>query len=573
MVFLIIDDDPDHRLLLERMLSTRESFMSTGGGPRQVRSFAEPAEAVANFPAEGPVVVLCDYQMPGCSGSRPGGSGVWSAITAAPNGGSGTASDTAVAVAEPVTANHTGDGLDWLPDFARFDLGPVIVLSSHGDEKIAARAFHAGASDYLTKSAVFKNPQLLHHAIRDGLRRHRLDARNRRLSEELKHTNVELESKNKRLTELTDTAHRFVDNVAHEFRTPLTVIKEFASIIRDGLGGPVTPDQEGFLDYIDAATRDLSQMVDDFLDTSKLRANRLRVDRKQHCVGELFDQVRQTALTRAMTKSVHIEEVIAEDLPPIFCDLEKAGRALLNLVTNAIKFSPEGSTVRLEAAVCEATLCRGAGTAGDLRISVTDKGPGLSIDDIAVIGERFEQGKPTRHKKAGKGFGLGLHIAKELARLNLGQMDIDSELGAGSTFSFTLPTWNPRHVVRRYGEVMRSGDDSQTYDICMMELTAVGQDICADTIREFLASVGYSMDLALPDAKANSVLLLGSCEQPERWAEKLRDAWDARSIDLGEDVKLAELTCRHLDTYTLPRDLDQLTDATAGRLEGARHCA
>ena len=172
MVFVIIDDDADHRLLLERMLSTPESYMSTGGGPRRIRSFARPAEAVADFPDEGPVVVLCDYLMPGCGVQTK------------------TAAD--------------GDGLDWLPDFARFDLGPVIVLSSHGDEKIAARAFHAGASDYLTKSAVFKNPQLLHHAVRDGLRRHRLDVNNRRLSEELRRTNADLETKNKRLTELTD---------------------------------------------------------------------------------------------------------------------------------------------------------------------------------------------------------------------------------------------------------------------------------------------------------------------------------------------------------------------------------
>ena len=533
MVFVIIDDDADHRLLLERMLSSPESFMSTGGGPRLIRSFARPAEAVANFPEEGPVVVLCDYLMPGCGSENR----------------------------QP----NDGDGLDWLPDFARFDLGPVIVLSSHGDEKIAARAFHAGASDYLTKSAVFKNPPLLHHAVRDGLRRHRLDVQNRRLSEELRRTNVDLEAKNKRLTELTDTAHRFVDNVAHEFRTPLTVIKEFASIIRDGLGGPVTPDQEGFLDYIDAATRDLSQMVDDFLDTSKLRANRLRVDRKQHCVGELFDQVRQTALTRAMTKSVKIDEVIYEDLPPIFCDLEKAGRALLNLVTNAIKFSPEGGTVRLEASP--------APTLGDVRISVSDKGPGLSEDDIAVIGERFEQGKPTRHKKAGKGFGLGLHIAKELARLNLGQMDIDSELGVGSTFSFTLPTWSPRHVVRRYSETVGRGAEGDNLELCMLELSATGPQVTSDEVREFLASVGFSMDLALPDAGAGSVLLLGRCDEPDQWAQKLRQAWNSQSVDVGEETDLAPLNCRHVDTFVLPGQLMELLNATAGRLEGEKRCA
>ena len=240
----------------------------------------------------------------------------------------------------------------------------------------------------------------------------------------------------------------------------------------------------------------------------------------------------------------------------------RRGRALLNLVTNAIKFSPEGGTVRLEAAL--------APSLGDVRISVVDKGPGLSEDDIAVIGERFEQGKPTRHKKAGKGFGLGLHIAKELARLNLGQMEIESELGTGSTFSFTLPTWCPRHVVRRYSDTVGQGSDGDGMELCMLELSAASPEVTADVVREFLASVGFSMDLALPEPRAGSVLLLGRCDEPERWADKLRQAWDSRSIDQEEDARLSPLTCCHVDTFVLPGQLEDLLNATAGRLEGEK---
>ncbi len=520
MVIIIIDDDDAHLHLLERLLKDDKSFVATGVGPRIIRKYTDPADAIAEFPSKGPVVTLCDFRLNGC------------------------------------------DGLDWLPDLARFDLGPIIVLSSQGDEKVAARAFRAGASDYLSKTSVFTNPQLLLHAIRDGIRRHKLDQRNRQLARELKQSNLELQSKNQRLTELTDTAHRFVDNVAHEFRTPLTVIKEFASIIRDEIGGPVTQDQKGFLDYIDAATRDLSQMVDDFLDTSKLRANRLCVDRQVHTVQQLFEQIRQTIESRAQTKAIEIDVYIDEGLPQMYCDLEKAGRALINLVTNAVKFSPEGATVELKAELTHED---------DIRVSVTDTGPGLSEEDIAVIGERFEQGRPTRHHKAGKGFGLGLHIAKDLAQLNLGQLDIDSTIGEGSTFSFTIPRWDPQHVVRRLIQTVSSPGEHESVRLTVFEISCDDPGIDIRQMSHFVATAGHSMDLTLPVAATGQILMMGVCDEPIQWKKNLLSAWaNVGSDELGAQTALS---CHLVNTFSLPQEEEAVLSLTSGKLQGVRNCA
>ncbi|XAL99799.1 HAMP domain-containing sensor histidine kinase [Phycisphaeraceae bacterium D3-23] len=311
---------------------------------------------------------------------------------------------------------------------------------------------------------------------------------------------------------MTVTAHRFVDDVAHEFRTPLTVIREFASILHDGIGGDVTPEQLKFLDYIDASARDLSGMVDDFLDSSKLKAKQLPVYREAVSIESIFSAVRPTLATRGAAKSVMIDYEVEPGLPDVFVDAEKIGRVTINLVVNAVKFSPENSTVCVRAE---------ADGNGHVVVSVSDQGVGISSEQLPVLCERFTQlGDPRR--SVGKGFGLGLNIARDLIWLNLGEMQIESEQGRGSTFSFTIPMADSEHVIRQYVNRLSHSDEDDALTI--LKILPINPEVGIEQTQEVLCNVARSMDIFMPSEGGRVLFAIGPTEEPDRWIDRLKAA-------------------------------------------------
>ena len=143
------------------------------------------------------------------------------------------------------------------------------------------------------------------------------------------------------------------------------------------------------------------------------------------------------AAVRGLTLAIDV----APGMPQVCCDAEKVSRVIINLAVNAIKFTPEGGHVRIWATQNP----QGPGAL----VGVTDTGPGMDAAGLKRIFERFEQLDTGVHSTC-KGFGLGLNIAQELVDLNLGEMTVDSQVGQGSTFAFTLPPAVPLEVMRRY---------------------------------------------------------------------------------------------------------------------------
>lgn len=321
-------------------------------------------------------------------------------------------------------------------------LGPIVVVTGQGNEYVAANLTRAGADDYVAKDDL--RPDILQRAINNALAqqsRRTVEAQNQRLLAELQMTKKALEGKNTRLSELYETAHQFVDNVSHEFRTPLTVIKEFTSIIRDGLAGEVSDEQREYLEIVLNRVDDLSTMVDDMLDISKLEAGVLGVCRRECQVEDIIRGVRTTLERKAVASKVSLKIALDDDLPAVYCDPEKIGRVIINLTVNALKFSNEGGHVSVWA--------RRDSDGSQLLIGVTDDGPGIAPENVRAIFERFRQVEGNVRAST-KGFGLGLNIAKELVHMNFGDIALESELGRGSTFSFTLPAAEPTTLLPLY---------------------------------------------------------------------------------------------------------------------------
>ena len=464
-----IDDDPLQLKLLQKRLKDPDPALDV----REVFTYTEAAEAMANMPADGPVAILCDFDMP------------------------------------------DGSGLDWLTDLVRLDIGPVLMLTATGSEKVAARAFREGAYDYLLKNVVLRDIRQLKHAIADAMRRFNLAKRNKRFARELKLANKQLIERNLVLTEMTKTAHRFVDNVAHDFRTPLTVIREFASILNDGIVGEVNEKQTEFLNYIDASAQDLNAMVDDFLDSSKLKAQTMRVSRSAARIQELIERIKPTLETRAQSKSIDLDVEIAPDTPEVFIDTEKIGRVLINLVINAIKFSSEGSKIRITAK---------PDGKGQVFIAVSDQGMGIAEDELSKVCERFMQvGDPRR--SIAKGFGLGLNIARDLIWINLGTMRITSELGKGSVFGFTVPANEPTQVVKQY--LQRVCESDETSAVSLLRISPYNPDVQTSELVDDLTTASRSLDLLLPSGDDRTIYVIGPTDQPDLWMQRLKDATQA----------------------------------------------
>ncbi len=353
---------------------------------------------------------------------------------------------------------------------------PLIVLTSLANDALALEAIDLGAQDYLVKDSI--DGALLRQSIRYALQRQHLVIERLKLLQSLKESKELLQRKNRRLAQLYKTAQRFVDNVSHEFRTPLTVIKEYAALIGDGLAGSVNDQQARMLNVVVDRTDDLNTMVDDMLDVSKLEAGMLGVWRRNCCVADVVRHVMPGLTLKAQVHGVTLETDVSPRLPTVYCDREKLGRVIINLTVNGIKFSREPGIVRL--------WVRDNPAGREVIVGVTDNGPGIDEEQQSAIFERFKQ-LDTDIRRSTKGFGLGLCIAKELIELNLGAMNLESKIGQGSTFSLTVPWADPVEVAARYLKQLAARPHrSTTVSLLRGEVDEAVDEASCDDVDAFL---------------------------------------------------------------------------------------
>lgn len=390
---------------------------------------------------------------------------------------------------------------------------PIILLTGLGSRDIDLEAMSAGAVDYLVKGEL--TAPLLDKAIRYAITRQQL------LRTKVEANNL-LRRKNQKLSELYQTAHRFVENVSHEFRTPLTVIKEYASIIQDGLAGEVSEEQHRYLGIITDRVEDLSIMVSDMLDISRLEAGLLGVSRAPQDVEAIIERFRPALERRALASGSALEIALDGDLPQVYCDANQIGRVLINLVVNALKFTPDGGKVRVWARFDSAEA--------EVTVGVTDSGPGISPPQIEAIFERFKQ-LDGDVRASTKGFGLGLSIVKELVQLNFGEISVESQVGEGSTFSFTLPMFEASSVMARYLAVVEQFRNGSSWVSLIALSVEAGLDASQNAdIEELLQRNLRGSDLLFRKAP-NVWLLVAASNQLELECllERLNEVWNAEN--------------------------------------------
>lgn len=378
---------------------------------------------------------------------------------------------------------------------------PLVVLTGTDCQDISTKAIEIGAQDFLVKCEI--EPGLLERSIRYAIQRHHLRSKNEQLLESLRKGEELLQAKNRKLEKVCKTAQEFVDNVSHEFRTPLTVIMEYASLLADSIAGPVNSEQEKLLGVIDDRASDLNNMVDDMLDVSKLESGLLDASRTRSDVQGIIDHVLPAIRRKALVRDVTLDVEVCSDLPAVYCDPEKVGRVIVNLAINAIKFSRNPGEVKI--------LARRKGDL-DVEVCVSDNGIGIPEDRQQEIFRRFSQVK-TALSESTKGFGLGLNIAQELVELNFGKMGVESTEDVGSTFSFTLPIDEPREVTRRYlKRLTETAEDSAFVSAIRIAIAAGCSDIATMDAYRFLVHLLRQNDLLFPIDDREWLILVSAPE-------------------------------------------------------------
>lgn len=233
------------------------------------------------------------------------------------------------------------------------------------------------------------------------------------------------------LRELDRSKRRFLANMSHELRTPLTNIIGFARLMLKGIDGPLTEQQRQDLEIIYHNGEHLLGLINDLLDISQIEAGLMELQFREVDLAELIRSVMSTANALVRGKDVVLQEEIAPDLPKVRADPARIRQVLLRLLANAAKFTDRGSiTVRARP------------SDGHVLVSVADTGVGIAPEDRERIFERFEQGSVGDGRRP-NGAGLGLSLSKEFVEMHGGTIWVESELGQGSTFTFTLPLQPP----------------------------------------------------------------------------------------------------------------------------------
>jgi signal transduction histidine kinase/serine phosphatase RsbU (regulator of sigma subunit) len=251
------------------------------------------------------------------------------------------------------------------------------------------------------------------------------------MAKQLKESFTILEAKNQELQHLDQLKDEFLANTSHELRTPLNGIIGIAESLIDGATGDLSPETNSNLAMIAASGRRLSSLVGDILDFSKLRHQNIELELRPIDIRAIVDAVLILSQHLITQKNLHLINRIPVDFPLAEADENRLQQILYNLVGNAIKFTPEG-IVEISAIILPET------EKSQMAITISDTGIGIEANKLDRIFESFEQGEGSTAREYG-GTGLGLTITKQLLELHGGEITVESEVGIGSQFTFTLP--------------------------------------------------------------------------------------------------------------------------------------
>ncbi len=236
-----------------------------------------------------------------------------------------------------------------------------------------------------------------------------------------------LQQKSRELETASRHKSEFLASMSHELRTPLNAIIGFSDVLLDKMFGEINEKQTEYLQDVLASGKHLLSLINDILDLSKIEAGKMELNLMEFDLAQAVEDALMLMRERAARRGITLDRHVDARLGDIRADERKVKQVLLNLLSNAVKFTPEGGRIRVRAGLAEAMA----------EISVTDTGIGIALEDQVAIFEEFKQVGAASKKI--EGTGLGLALCRKFVELHGGEIWVKSEIGQGSTFTFTIP--------------------------------------------------------------------------------------------------------------------------------------
>jgi signal transduction histidine kinase len=237
----------------------------------------------------------------------------------------------------------------------------------------------------------------------------------------------EIEDKSRQLEVASQHKSEFLANMSHELRTPLNAIIGFSEVLSEKMFGELNEKQEEYSKDIHASGQHLLSLINDILDLSKIEAGRMELELSDFDLPTAIDNAVMLVRERAGRRNLTLHRDVDGAVGQVRADERKVRQVVLNLLSNAIKFTPEGGRIEIRATPQD----------GLVEVSVSDTGVGIAPEDQEAVFEEFRQ-VGTADKKV-EGTGLGLTLCRKFVELHGGRIWVKSEVGAGSTFTFTIP--------------------------------------------------------------------------------------------------------------------------------------
>lgn len=409
------------------------------------------------------------------------------------------------------------DGLQLIKEISRSKPEILTVLmTGHGTIDSAIEAMKQGASDYLTKPLNLDETILRLKKV--------LEERQRFVR--LKDYADQLEKANLELKKLDAMKSEFVSVASHELRTPLAAIKNSIQLILSGKTGEINQNQTKFLTMADRNITRLTNILNNLLNLSRIESGRIESKFENISLKSVIDSTVSTLHPQADEKAITIEVHLTEDLPPIYGDREKIEQILVNLINNAIKFTHEEGKITISA---KPYFEEREGKVGHkIAVSVKDTGVGIPAEHLQSVFEKFYQVEGSLQRSAG-GTGLGLAITKGLVELHQGKIWVESEVGKGSTFTFTLPVseGERRELRFRYildREFQRAQKSETPLSLFLIELVDAKKEIEEELLKQLEKGIKQCLcrkgDILL--RRKQEKIWVALCEADHKGAQAIR---------------------------------------------------
>jgi signal transduction histidine kinase len=445
---------------------------------------------------------------------------------------------------------------------------PIIFMTALTDVVDKVRGFELGAVDYITKP--FEQEEVLAR-IKTHLRINQLQQQLQAQNTQLQITNEQLDKLTYRLSQQTEELRlantelaraarlkdEFLANMSHELRTPLNAILGMAEVLQEGIYGQLNVQQAKSVHTIEASGRHLLALINDILELAKIEAGKIKLDLIPVSANWVGESCLQLVKELANKKSVKIQAVFAPNPLTVQADERYLKQILLNLLGNAIKFTPTGGTVNLE--------IKGDAQRQVVNLSVSDTGIGISTENMRYLFKPFVQldgGLNRQHE----GTGLGLALVYRLVEMHGGSVSVTSNPGQGSCFTVSLPwqaTSNSLPLLPDNDSVAQPPVPTEPVNSKVVILLADDNQIITETIADYLTAKGYQIILAINGIEAiekarenHPDLILMDIQMPEM------DGLEA-TRRIRADTELAEIPIIALTALARPNDRERCLEAGA----------